>query len=82
MILNKFLNHLHESLTGSNIHDSEVTIKVRVKLPDENRIVELKVIGLSSEINEISKERKAKIGGMYPPTHEAMLYIDCETEKA
>lgn len=81
MILNKFLKYLNQCLTGTNIPNELVTVKVRVKLPDENRIVSLKVIGFSPEINEILKETRKKMSGMYPPTHEAALYIDCETEK-
>lgn len=81
MTLDKLLVYIENSLKGSNVHNEETTIKARVKLPDEDRIVELKIIGVSAAINQICGERRRKMAGMYPPTHEAIVYIDCETEK-
>lgn len=78
--LNQLYDMINEHLKGSVIINEDVKIQARVKLPDEpKRIVDLKVMGVSIAKVKIPEEERVKMGGMYPPTERATIYIDCET---
>lgn len=76
--LEKLYKYINDSLKGTGIYNDCVTIEARVKLPDEDRIVGLKVIGVSFAKQELDV---AQSSAMYPAKHKATIYIDCETLK-
>lgn len=79
--LDQLYEHINKTLRGSGISNETVTIKARVKLPDEERIVDLKVIGVSMVSTPIEEAVRNRMSGMYPPTKAAVISIDCETIK-
>lgn len=79
--LDMLYKHINDSLRASGLHNDQIRIKARVKLPDENRIVDLKIIGTTLTKEKITPEEQAKMSGMYLPTERATIYIDCETMK-